>query len=71
MTDQQQLQNVEYLGSVITSGVKLYTGSYFQDYHGKSNIEQEEEGFFLYQIGLKFKKETSEVLHLEYSFVWC
>jgi hypothetical protein len=23
------------------------------------------------QIGLEFKKETSEVLHLEHNYVWC
>ena len=23
------------------------------------------------QIGLKFKEETSKVLHMEHSFVWC
>jgi len=60
---------LNYLGSVITSGVKLYTGSYIQDCHGKSNIWQEE-GSFLQQIGLKFEEEPSKVLHLEYSFVW-
>ena len=27
--------------------------------------------FFHQQIALKFKKETVEVLHVEYSFVWC
>jgi len=26
---------------------------------------------FHQQIGLKFKEETSEVLHLEHSFEWC
>jgi len=30
---------------------------------------QEEEGSFYQHIGLKFKEETSEVLHLGYSFV--
>jgi hypothetical protein len=25
----------------------------------------------LVQFGLKFKDETSEMLHLDYSFVWC
>jgi hypothetical protein len=27
--------------------------------------------FFFQQIGLKFKEESSEMLHLEYGFVWC
>jgi hypothetical protein len=26
---------------------------------------------FYQQTGLKFKEETSEMLHLEHSFVWC
>jgi hypothetical protein len=26
---------------------------------------------FYHQIGLKFREETSGVLNLEYSFVWC
>ena len=26
---------------------------------------------FHLQIGLKFKEETSKVLHLEHNFVWC
>jgi len=34
-----------------------------RDYHGKS-IVQEEEGSFHQQIGIKFKEETSEILHL-------
>jgi hypothetical protein len=32
---------------------------------------QKEEGSFHQQIGLKFKEETSKVLHFEHSFVWC
>jgi hypothetical protein len=36
---------------------------------GKSSIQQEDS--FHQQTGLKFKEETSKVLHLERSFVWC
>ena len=36
----------------------------------QSCILQEEESFYQ-QIGLKFEEETSEVLRLEYSSVWC
>jgi hypothetical protein len=36
-----------------------------QDFHGKSGIQQEDS--FQPQIGLKFKEETSKVLHLEHS----
>ena len=35
---------------------------------GNSSIQQDE-GSFLQQIRLKFREETSNVLHLEYSFV--
>jgi hypothetical protein len=34
-------------------------------------VSQEEEDSFHQQTGLKFKEETSKVLHLEHSFVWC
>jgi hypothetical protein len=40
---------------------------FLQDYF---NIQQEEESFHQ-QTGLKFKEETSIVLHLEHCFVWC
>jgi hypothetical protein len=71
MIDQKQLENVEYfsyLGSMITNdAMKL---NEIQNCHGKSNIQQEEDSFHQ-QIGLKFKEETSKVLNLEHSFVWC
>jgi hypothetical protein len=41
-----------------------------EDCHGKSCIQQEED-YFYQQIGLKFEKETSKMLHLEHGFVWC
>jgi hypothetical protein len=31
---------------------------------------KKEEGPFHQKIGIKFKEETSEVLHLEHCFVW-
>jgi hypothetical protein len=37
--------------------------------HGKSSIQQEDS--FHQKTGLKFKEETSKVLRLEHSFVWC
>jgi hypothetical protein len=36
----------------------------------KNSIQQEEKSFHQ-QTGIKFKEETSKVLHLERSFVWC
>jgi hypothetical protein len=38
-----------------------------QDCHGKSSIQEES---FHQQIGLKFKKENSKVLHVEHSFFY-
>ena len=38
--------------------------------HDKSTIQQEENSFHQ-QIKLKFKAETSKLLHLEHSFLWC
>ena len=34
-------------------------------------MQLQQEGFFHYQTGLKFKEKTSKVLHLDYSFEWC
>jgi hypothetical protein len=35
-----------------------------------ASIQQEEKSFHQ-QTGIKIKEETSKVLHLEHSFVWC
>jgi len=35
-----------------------------QDCHGKNRIQQEEEVSFRQQIGLKFKEQTSKMVHL-------
>ena len=40
------------------------------DFHGKSSLQQDEDSF-QQQTGLQLKKETSNVLHLEHSLVWC
>ena len=40
------------------------------DCHGKSS-HQQEVGSLHQKIGITCKEETSKVLHLEYSFVWC
>jgi hypothetical protein len=41
-----------------------------QDCHGKSSIQQEGDSFHQ-QIGHNSKEETSKVLYLEHSLVWC
>jgi hypothetical protein len=37
----------------------------------KRSMKTLEEDSFHQQTGLKFKEETSKVLYLEHSFVWC
>jgi len=48
----------------------LYCVIFNMDCHGNSSIQQDE-GSFHQQIRLKFREETSRVLHLERSYVWC
>ena len=58
----------KYLGSMITNDarcickIKYSIATAIAAISKKKNVHQ--------QIGLKFKGETSEVLHLEHSFVW-
>jgi hypothetical protein len=69
---QKQLENLEYfnyLGSMITNYARC-TGEIKSRIAMPSSIEQEEENFHQ-QTELKFKEETSKVLHLEHCFVWC
>ena len=50
----------------------MYTGNEIRDCHGKSSIQQEEEeGSFHQQIGLKFKEGTGKAIHSEHSFARC
>jgi hypothetical protein len=70
--DRKQQENVEYFnyfGSMITNGARCTREI-------KSRIAKTKAAFnkkktFHQQTGLKFKEETSKVLHLEHSFVWC
>jgi hypothetical protein len=81
MIDQKQLKNVEYfnyLGRKITnyarskceikSSIVMAKATFKKK---KREEEEEEEDTFHQQIGLNFKEDTSEVLHLEHSFVRC
>jgi hypothetical protein len=69
MIEQKQLENVEYFN---------YLGSMMQGVHVKLNPELSWQNqystrrrLFHQQTGLKFKEETSKMLHLEHSFLWC
>ena len=49
---------------------KMKLWNWIQDHHVKSIIQQEEESFHQ-KITLKFKEDSSKVLHLGHSFAWC
>ena len=71
-TDQKQLENVECfkcLGSMLTNGVKCACKIMYTIVMAKSAFNRKKT--FHQQIGIKFKEQTSEVLHLEHSVVWC
>ena len=59
-----------YLGSMITNDVRCTREIKSRIAIAKSSTQQEENSFHQ-QTGLIFKEETSKVVHLEYSFVWC
>ena len=59
-------KQLKYVGSLITDDARLHV----KLNPGKGSTQQEEDCFHL-QIGLKFKEETSELLRLEHSIVWC
>ena len=64
--NERQLEDVEYykfLHSMIPHDRR-------HTHEIKSRIAMAKEDFHQH-TGLKFKVETSEVLHLEHSFVWC
>ena len=71
--DQKQLENVKcfkYLGCMLTEDwrctceIKSRIAMAKAAFNNKKNL-------FYQQIGLKFEEETSEVLRLEHSSVWC
>jgi hypothetical protein len=45
------------------SGIKIPEMYYFK--------LLQEDGSFYYQNGIGTEKETNNILHLEYSFIWC
>jgi len=71
MTDQKQLENVEYfnyLGTMVTNDVRRI-------HEIKSRIAiatfSKLKALFTSKLGLKFKEENIKMLHLEQRFVWC
>jgi hypothetical protein len=69
MVDQNQLQNVEYFnyfGSMITIDTNCARG--IKSRIALKNQHSIRRRLFYHLNGLKLKKQTSEVLHLELSF---
>ena len=74
MIDQKRLENAEYfnsLGSMINHESRCTREIISRIVVAKQNSAEHEKYYFQQQTGLKFKKETNEMLHLECSFVWC
>jgi hypothetical protein len=72
MIDGKQWESLEYfycLGSIITNDAKCTCEIDSRIAIAKATFNRRKT--FHQQIGLKFKEETSEVLHLEHSIVWC
>jgi hypothetical protein len=71
MIHQKQWENVEYfnyLGSMITSDARCAGEIKIRIAMAKAAFNKKK---CHQQTGLKFNEETSKVLHLEHSFVWC
>ena len=72
--EQKQLKNVEYFnyfGSMTVNDVRWTCEIKFKIAMAKVAFNRGRKHFFQQQIGLKFKEETSEVLHLVHSIVRC
>ena len=73
MMDKKQFENVEFLNCLGT--LKTDDARYTSEIKSRIVMAQtafiKKKAFFYTKIGLKFKEETSEMLHFEHSFVWC
>ena len=61
-------------GTICKSHVSIKSLCFYlflnQCIHGKS-CSQQEEGSFYWHIGFEIEEETSKLLHLKHSFIWC
>ena len=74
MIDQKQLANVEYfnfIGTLITNNARCICEIKSRTAMAKTKLKKKKKDSFHQQIGLKFKVETSKVLHLEHSITRC
>ena len=75
MTDQNQLENREYcdyLRNVITTDANVHVST--RDVESRIDVTQitfNKKNSFHQQAGLKFKEETTAILHKERIFVRC
>jgi len=70
MVDQKQLENVEsfkYLGSVLTDDGRCTCEIKSRIAIAKGAFKKKKALF----TRLKIEEETSKMLHLEHSFIWC
>jgi hypothetical protein len=68
--DQKQLDNVEYfncVGSMLTNDVRC--GREMKSRIDMAKAVFRKKTLFVSKLDLKFKEETSKVLHVQYSFV--
>jgi hypothetical protein len=73
MIDKKQVEDVEYLnyfGSVITNNARCTREIKSRIAMAKAAFNKKK-NLFTSKLEFKFKEETSKVLHLEHSFVWC
>jgi len=73
MNDQKQLDNVDYfnyLGSMITNNARCTKEIKFKIAMAKAAFNKMMI-ILISTLDLNLRKNTSEVLHLEYSFEWC
>ena len=75
MTDQNQMENMEhcnYLLNLVTSDASIHVST--RDVEFRIDVTQatfNKKNSFHQQAGLKFKEETSMILHTEHIFVRC
>jgi len=71
--DQKQLENVEYFKYMVS--MMTYDAKCTLEIKSRIAMTKEafnkQKAYFTSKVDLKFKEETSKVLHLEHIFLWC
>ena len=71
MIDQKQLENVDYFNCLCSITNNTRCTREIKSRIALAKAVNNRKKTFRQQIGLKFKEENSEVLHLDHSIVWC